>query len=56
LKPGDLIIHVARTPVPDPPALFAVLSGERIGRATEVELIRHGRRLTVTVRPWRLDA
>ena len=56
LMPGDLILRVARTPVPDPPALFAVLGGERIGRSTPVDVIRHGRKLTLTVRPWRLDA
>ncbi len=55
LLPGDLILRVARRPVPDPPALFAVLSDERIGRPTSVDLIRRGRRLTLTVRPWRLD-
>ncbi len=56
LMPGDLILRVARTPVPDPPALFAVLGGEQIGRATQVDVIRRGRKLTLTVRPWRLDA
>jgi serine protease Do len=56
LQAGDVIIRVARQPVPDPPALFALLGGERIGRATPVEVLRHGRRLGVTVTPWRLDA
>jgi serine protease Do len=56
LRPGDLILRVARQPVPDPPSLFAVLSGERIGRSTTVELLRRGKRMSVVVRPWRLNA
>jgi hypothetical protein len=41
--------------VPDPPALFALLGGERIGRPTPVEVVRGGRRVAVTVTPWRLE-
>ncbi|MCX6553248.1 MAG: trypsin-like peptidase domain-containing protein [Acidobacteria bacterium] len=55
LKTGDLILRVAHQPVPNPPALFALLGGERIGRPLSVEVWRRGKRITVTVRPWRLD-
>jgi S1-C subfamily serine protease len=55
LKAGDVIVSVARQPVPDPPALFALLGGDRIGRATPVEVLRAGRRVSVTVTPWRLE-
>jgi serine protease Do len=56
LRTGDFILRVGGTPVPDPPTLFAVLSGERIGRATAVDIIRRGGRMTVSVRPGRLEA
>jgi S1-C subfamily serine protease len=55
LKAGDVIVSVARQPVPDPPALFALLGGDRIGRPTPVEVVRAGRRVSVTVTPWRLE-
>jgi serine protease Do len=55
LKTGDLIVSVARKPVPDPPSLFALLGGERIGRPTPVEVLRGGRRMSVVVTPWRLE-
>ena len=55
LKAGDVIVSVARQPVPDPPALFALLGGDRIGRPTPVEVLRAGRRMSVTVTPWRLE-
>jgi S1-C subfamily serine protease len=55
LKAGDVIVSVARQPVPDPPALFALLGGDRIGRPTPVEVLRAGRRVAVTVTPWRLE-
>ena len=56
LKAGDVIVSVARQPVPDPPALFALLGGDRIARPTPVEVVRGGRRLSVTVTPWRLES
>jgi S1-C subfamily serine protease len=56
LKAGDIILSVAHQPVPDPPALFALLGGERIGRATPLEVVRGGRRVVVTVTPWRLES
>jgi serine protease Do len=56
LKSGDVIVSVARQPVPDPPALFALLGGDRIGRPTPVEVVRAGRRVSVTVTPWRLES
>jgi S1-C subfamily serine protease len=56
LKAGDVIVSVARQPVPDPPALFALLDGDRIGRPTPVDVVRGGRRVSVTVTPWRLES
>ncbi len=56
LRSGDVIVSVARQPVPDPPALFALLDGSRIGRPTPVDVIRTGRRVSVTVTPWRLES
>jgi S1-C subfamily serine protease len=55
LKTGDVVLRVAKQPVPDPPALFALLGGDRIGQATPVEVLRGGRRVGVTVKPWRLE-
>jgi S1-C subfamily serine protease len=55
LRAGDVIVSVANRPVPDPPALFALLGGDRIGRATPIDLVRGGRRVSVTVTPWRLE-
>ena len=55
LKAGDIIVSVAGLPVPDPPALFALLGRDRIGRVTPVDVLRAGRRVSVTVTPWRLE-
>ena len=55
LKAGDIIVSVAGLPVPDPPALFALLGRDRIGRLTPVDVLRAGRRVSVTVTPWRLE-
>lgn len=55
LKAGDIIVSVAGRPVPDPPALFALLGRDRIGRSTPVDVLRAGRRVAVTVTPWRLE-
>ena len=55
LKAGDIIVSVAGLPVPDPPALFALLGRDRIGRETPVDVLRAGRRVAVTVTPWRLE-
>jgi S1-C subfamily serine protease len=55
LKAGDVIVSVARQPVPDPPALFALLGGDRIGRSTPIDIVRAGRRVSVMVTPWRLE-
>jgi len=57
LKAGDIIVSVAGQPVPDPPALFALLGGDRIGRSTPVDVLRAGRRVSVTSRPgaWSPD-
>jgi S1-C subfamily serine protease len=56
LKAGDIVVSVARQPVPDPPSLFALLDGDRIGRPTPVDVVRGGRRVSVTVTPWRLES
>jgi S1-C subfamily serine protease len=56
LKAGDVIVSLAHQPVPDPPALFALLGGDRIGRPTPVDVVRGGRRVSVTVTPWRLES
>jgi hypothetical protein len=45
----------AKAAVPDPPALFGILNGACIGRSTVVELVRQGKRRSVTVKPWRLQ-
>jgi S1-C subfamily serine protease len=55
LKAGDIIVSVAGRPVPDPPALFALLGRDRIGRSTPLDVLRAGRRVAVTVTPWRLE-
>ena len=55
LKAGDVIVSVAKQPVPDPPSLFAVLGGDRVCRPTPVEVLRGGRRVSVIVTPWRLE-
>jgi S1-C subfamily serine protease len=56
LKTGDVILSVAHQPVPDPPALFALLGGDRIGRPTPLDVVRAGRRVSITVTPWRLES
>ncbi len=56
LKAGDVILSVAHQPVPDPPALFALLGGDRIDRPTPLDVVRAGRRVSVTVTPWRLES
>ncbi len=56
LKAGDVIVAVARQPVPEPKALFALLGGERIGRATPLEVIRGGRLVRVSVTPGKLES
>jgi S1-C subfamily serine protease len=55
LKAGDVIVSVGRHPVPDPPALFALLGADRIGRPTPLDVVRAGRHVSVTVTPWRLE-
>jgi len=55
LKVGDFLLQVGDVPVPDPPALFAVLNSDCIGRPTVVDLVRQGRRRSVTVKPWKLQ-
>jgi S1-C subfamily serine protease len=56
LRAGDVIVSLAHQPVPDPPALFALLGKDRIGRPTPVDIVRGGRRVSVTVTPWRLES
>ena len=54
LATGDFILRIARQPVPDAPALFALLGGDRIGQSTIVEVLRGGKRIAVPVKPWRM--
>lgn len=56
LKAGDIILTVARQPVPDPKALFALLDADRIGRATPLEVVRAGRIVRVSVTPGKLES
>ncbi len=56
LEAGDVLVSLAGRPVRDAPALFALLGRERIGRATPAEVIRRGRRVAVSVIPWRLES
>ena len=43
LKAGDVILSVAHQPVPDPPALFALLAGEQETRMPEEIRVSSGR-------------
>jgi S1-C subfamily serine protease len=54
LQIGDVLHRVSGVPVPDPPALFATLGRERVGRPLRIEIIRKGAPQTVVVKPWRL--
>jgi S1-C subfamily serine protease len=56
LEVGDFILKVAGKPVPDAPALFALLGREQINRPATIDLLRGGKRRRLTVRPWSLDA
>lgn len=52
LRVGDLILRIGQTEVTDPPALFDELGRSRIGVATPVTIVREGRAMTLTVKPW----
>jgi serine protease Do len=51
---GDLIVRIARTKVKDVTDVVRMLGGDRIGQSTTVELVRHGKRRTLVVRPREL--
>ena len=55
LRAGDFIVKVGRARVPDPPSLFALLGREQVGRSLHLDVIRHGKRMAITVKPWRLE-
>ena len=51
IRPGDILVAVDGTPITGADDLVRVLTGERIGRAVEFELLRTGGRLRVAVTP-----
>lgn len=53
-KPGDLIIRIARTPVRDVTDVVRLLTADRIGKALAVQVVRRGRRFTLTIKPSEL--
>lgn len=52
LEVGDLILRIGRTEVADPPTLFDELGRERIGVPTRLTIVRNGRQMNVTLKPW----
>jgi S1-C subfamily serine protease len=56
LDVGDFVFRVDGQAVPEPPALFARLGREQVGRPLKVDVIRKGQRLSVIVKPWKLEA
>lgn len=46
---GDIVVGFAGTAVDEPESLLALLTGERVGRATPVAVLRGGRGLEVSV-------
>ncbi len=55
LEVGDFLIRVGGHPVPDAPALFALLGRDLVNRQVSVDILRAGRRQRLTIKPWRLD-
>ncbi len=51
LAPGDVLIAVDRQPVTGADDLIRILTGEMIGRAVEVALLRDGQRRTLSLVP-----
>ena len=56
LEVGDFVFRVDGHAVPEPPALFARLGRDQVGRPTRLDVIRKGQRVSVTVKPWKLEA
>lgn len=56
LEAGDFVFRVDGQAVPEPPALFARLGREQVGRPIRIDVIRKGQRLSVMVKPWKLEA
>lgn len=56
LEVGDFVYRVEGQAVPEPPALFARLGREQVGRPIRIDVIRKGQRLSVMVKPWKLEA
>jgi len=46
---GDIVVGFAGTPVDEPESLLALLTGDRVGHATPVAVLRGGRGLDVSV-------
>jgi len=46
---GDIVVGFAGTPVDEPESLLALLTGDRVGQATSVAVLRGGRGLDVSV-------
>ncbi len=46
---GDIVVGFAGTPVDEPESLLALLTGDRVGHATPVAVLRGGRGLEVSV-------
>ena len=55
LAEDDIIVAVGDAPVTEAGDLFALLTGDRVGRPTDVTVIRDGRQVTVVSHPGRLS-
>jgi S1-C subfamily serine protease len=51
LKAGDIVLAVDGQPVTGADDLIRILTGEKIGRAVEIELLRKGQRERITLTP-----
>ncbi len=51
---GDVIVRIGKTPVANVTDIMRVLTGDRIGHALSVVLVRRGERRTIVVRPHEL--
>ncbi len=56
IEAGDILVRIDETPIDGIDALHRLLDSERIGRATELTLIRRDRLLTVSLVPSELAA
>jgi S1-C subfamily serine protease len=51
LKTGDMLVGVDQQPVTGADDLIRILTGELIGRSVEIDLVRYGRRQTLSLMP-----